>query len=161
MPRGTPKWLEEAEAGFMREMDERKAREATEPPKVGIDPRTPHHPIFNPSIEEIRRREQSVQESAIASKERHRTPTQEQHWKKAVELIRGGHCQSYEDLGRQFIRSRYDRKAPGQPFSAVWAYRLVQKLIVRGTFTQEEIRRLIPDQTRPFKKCGQRQHCKN
>ncbi len=151
MPRGTPKWLEDAEQEFLREQEERERRRALEPPQVGVDPSTPHHPILNPSLEELRRREQSAQESAIASKERQRTPTQEQHWRRAVELIRGGHCPNYETLGRHFVRSEYDRKTPGQPFSAVWAYHLVRKMILRGVFTLEEIRRLIPDQTKPFK----------
>lgn len=146
------KWKDDiAEEIARRSQEYKTVFDAHEAKKVGVNPDEPYHPILNPTRQECEERERRWEESYQRDKVRKMTPSQEAHWRKAVELIRGGHCRSYADLGSRFTRPRYDRHQPGQPYSAKWAAMLVRKLVIRGVLREEEIRRLIPDRSSPWK----------
>lgn len=130
---------------------------AHEAKKVGVNPDEPYHFITNPTRTELEERERRWEESAQENKRRKLTASQEEHWRKAVELIRGGHCKTYADLGSRFIKSQWNGKDWGQPYSATWAALLVRKLVIRSVFTKKEIDRLIPDRSNPFKRKAKKQ----
>lgn len=153
MPRGIPQWMEQAEEAFLREQEERRQREAlsAEPPKVGLDPSRPWHPVLNPNLEEQEQQHKRWIESCADQKAKQRTASQEQHWKEAIRLITEGRCPNYMTLGQHFKRPWYERRqGKGETYTAKWAYHLVQKMIQRGVFTYDTIKVLIPDQTSPF-----------
>lgn len=125
------------------------AHEAT---RVGVNPHEPYHYVTNPTREELDERERRWDAYHDDKKRKKQTSSQLEHWNKAVQFIKSGQCHSYEVLGQQFKRSRYDRQRPGEPYGAHWAALLVRKMIIRGDFTKAEIARLIPDRSSPFKR---------
>jgi len=118
--------------------------------KVGIDPTVEYHPVLNPTQDEVEQRERSLRESAEREKLRKLSDTQIEYYRKAVDLIKSGGVKSYADLGQRFVHS-YGRNK-GKPFGAKWAFYLVEKIIARNTIRREEVERLIPDRSSPFKR---------
>lgn len=110
------------------------------------DPTQPEHPILNPSPEDQARQTEAFKASVDKAKKEKRSPTQEQYWRQAIELIKTGQVKSYADLGLRFRYTSSQRW--GEPFTEHWARLLVKKMIVRKVFTEEEIAVLIPDQTK-------------
>lgn len=115
--------------------------------KLGIDPRRDHHPILNPSREELEHRATLQRESIEQDRLKHLSDTQQEYYRKAVELIKSGGVKSLVDLGSRFTHSYGDDK--GKCFSAIWARDLLKKMVLRGTFTEEQLKQLVPDQTVP------------
>jgi hypothetical protein len=103
--------------------------------------------VLNPTQEEIDQREKNHKESAEQDKLKHLSNTQQEYYRKAVDLIRTGQVNSLVDLGQRF-RHSYGR-TKGQPFGPLWARDLLKKMVLRGTFTEEQLKNLVPDQTLP------------
>lgn len=144
-----PSWMLRAEREAHQEEQQRQCDEDKEN-KVGINTSRDHHPLFNPSAEDLARQEQVLRESVERDRQRHLSNTQQEYYRKAVELIRTGTVKSYADLGQRFVHS-YGREK-GKPFGAKWAFYLVEKIVARNTITREEVEQLLPDRTSPFKR---------
>jgi hypothetical protein len=130
-----------------RQEEHRRQYEEECKTKVGVDASKPWHPVLNPTQDELDHREQLQRESIEQDRLKHLSDTQQEYYRKAVELVRTGTVKSLVDLGQRFTWS-YGRHK-GKSFGPLWARDLIKKMTLRGTFTEEQLKQLIADHTIP------------
>lgn len=132
---------------YFTKQDELYKREAAT--KVGWMPWLPYHRHRNPTEEEHVKQQAEREEWAIQAKARKLSPSQTCYYERAQTLIADGKISSFQDLA-----NRCDNLSiwsyPRKKHTPQWAFNLVKKMIVRGTFTMQQIDELIADTTSPY-----------
>lgn len=132
MPRGgyrEPRWVAQITEEITKEREAREAKEALLPPKVGINPLLPWHPVLN--AEPVHQEEEENWVVALERREREKAKCVAE-WETALELIKAGRFPTRGSLAKHF----------GKPRN--WAYEVVRLMVRQAALTADEVKKYLP-----------------